>query len=335
MNDYEKVKQEINLAAFIIDGYGWELDLKDSSKVDLENIKAIDAKESNRNFNFILRKGGEDNGRKSKEKLGVTLTSQGRWLYSDNRPDEGEDHGKGSIIDWVMTHDDEITSPKKALEYLLTGKKEQSVTLPSSSQVKNEQKRRNKIETHIETKTLPVTYNKYLQTKRNIAKSVMLSSRFYGCVREDKKKNALFVHKDSNGNVTGYALKNDGYSSFSSGGKKAGWTSNFMEKDKELIVCESAIDCLSHYQYSVENKEVFKDISRYLSIEGRLTDLQKELIKIEAKKVKNLVLAFDADRTGADYEEILLNYLEDEELTITREEPPHGMKDWNEIFHRP
>jgi uncharacterized protein DUF3991 len=57
--------------------------------------------------------------------------------------------------------------------------------------------------------------------------------------------NAVFPHFDKDG-MCGYEIRNTNFKGYSSGGTKALWLSQEYPSDNKLVLCESAIDALSH-----------------------------------------------------------------------------------------
>jgi len=91
-------------------------------------------------------------------------------------------------------------------------------------------------------------------------------------VRIDQRGNAVFPHFEAQG-LSGYELKNKDFTGFSSGGSKAVWLSHELPDDKRLVVCESAIDALSHAVLFPGNH------ARYASVGGKPNPQQPELIR--------------------------------------------------------
>ena len=84
--------------------------------------------------------------------------------------------------------------------------------------------------------------------------------------------NAVFPHFDADG-LSGYEMKNTGFTGFAPGGSKALWLSHECADDNRLVVCESAVDALSHAVLFPDNR------ARYASIGGKTNTEQPELIR--------------------------------------------------------
>lgn len=312
--NYDEAKSSINLVLFL-ENQGFWVDLDESSKEDYKSLKADTAKKSKTSYHYICRKGNLS-GKKSRDKIGVSLNPDGRWLYVDNR---GHGHGKGSIIDWVINHVDNVSGPREALKYL--EKKELLESKGDLGEVSNF------MNCNEARKFEVACANVYLMC-RGITKETQSHARFLGKLFQDSIKNLIIPHFDEE-KQTGYAIKNKGYQSFSSKGKRSLWRSNFFESDQVLVLCESAIDCLAHFQY-------FKCANtRYVSIEGTLSRHQIDLLKKEILSLGSTAeihLCFDDDHKGNDYEEIFFREISCLERKIVRVIPPFGFKDFGEIY---
>ena len=118
--------------------------------------------------------------------------------------------------------------------------------------------------------------------------------RFAGRIRIDAKGNAIFLHFDQQG-LCGYEIKNRGFTGFASGGTKGLWSSHEEAADTSLVVCESAIDALSHAALFPAPG------TRYTSIGGQMNPLQPELVRAAVARLSvnsEIVAAMDADTEG-------------------------------------
>jgi hypothetical protein len=124
-------------------------------------------------------------------------------------------------------------------------------------------------------------------------------------------------------------LKNVGFTGFASGGTKALWLSHDLPTDNRLVICESAIDALSHAVLFPENR------ARYASIGGKPNPQQPELIRAAVARMpagSEIVAAMDADADGRKLAEIVRRAVElsgRHDLRFVIEEP-RGVKDWND-----
>lgn len=141
----------------------------------------------------------------------------------------------------------------------------------------------------------------YLERERAIPGALLALDRFAGRVRIDEKGNAVFPHFDAQG-LSGYELKNVGFTGFASGGSKALWLSHEQPDDNRLVMCESAIDALSHAVLFPDDR------TRYASIGGKPNPEQPELIRAAIARMpadSEIVSAMDADADGAKLAEVV------------------------------
>ena len=167
----------------------------------------------------------------------------------------------------------------------------------------------------------------YLLT-RAISPRTLTDSRFAGTWRMDSRGNALFPHRDGQGLLTNFEMKNHGFTSYPRGGIKTGiWRSNEMASDRRLCMAESAIDALSFHQVHGDRD------TRYWSASGNPGGRQLKLMEAELAKVPagtDILLAFDKDAAGAAFEAQVRAMLP-RHLQAQVAHPPAG-KDWNEYL---
>jgi hypothetical protein len=145
--------------------------------------------------------------------------------------------------------------------------------------------------------------------------------------------NVLFAHSDDAGAVTGFEVKNHGFTGFAAGGRKTAWQSAARPDDRALVITESAIDALSHHQLHPQERSAV----RYLSTAGHPSRSQIEVLdRVLAymPAASTVVAAVDSDAAG----QALAGRLED--LTCRhrhlgfRRDAPEGAKDWNDVLRR-
>jgi len=140
----------------------------------------------------------------------------------------------------------------------------------------------------------------------------------------------VFPHFDQDG-MCGYEIRNANFKGYSSGGSEALWLSQEFPNDERLVLCESAIDALSHAQLFGDHEK-----TRYASIGGQVNlAVQPELIRAAAVRMpagSEIIAAFDADAAGARLAGIVRKAVElsgRADLSFTMQEP-FGFKDWND-----
>ena len=172
----------------------------------------------------------------------------------------------------------------------------------------------------------------YLENERAIPPALLQLDRFAGRVRIDGRGNAVFPHFDRQG-LSGFELKNRGFTGFASGGTKGLWLSNERPDDKRLIFCEAAIDALS---YAVLFPD---DHARYASFGGQVSPLQREFIRMAAAAMPgdaDIVAATDADVEGGKLADVVRDAValtgRDDLSFVLRQ--PDGFKDWNDQLRK-
>jgi 5S rRNA maturation endonuclease (ribonuclease M5) len=127
-------------------------------------------------------------------------------------------------------------------------------------------------------------------TSRGIPAVVQEDPLWTDRIRTDQCGNLCFAHYYRDRQVCGWEVKNAGFTGFSGGGKKGIWAAGVAQAT-EIVICESAIDCLSH-------AALFSGSSRgYVSVAGQLSSAQLELIQV-AIGDRMAIIATDADDAG-------------------------------------
>jgi hypothetical protein len=117
----------------------------------------------------------------------------------------------------------------------------------------------------------------------------------------------MFLHQDRVG-MTGYELRGvyaqtgEKLKGFMKDGKRGLWYSNNLCTSKSVVICESAIDCLSHY-------ELYGWDCAYVSIGGAISSKQKDLltglfVKVTARNGL-IIIGVDNDAAGTQYFETM------------------------------
>jgi hypothetical protein len=169
--------------------------------------------------------------------------------------------------------------------------------------------------------------------ERGIRPETLTDPRFADTWRIGPRQNVFFAHRDGEGVVTGFEIKNRGFTGFATGGRKTAWQSVQRPDDRALVVTESAIDALSYHQLHPEHAAG----TRYLSTAGQPSRSQIELLDRLFSALpasSTVVAAVDADSAG----EALARGVRDltrrhAELGFRRDAPT-AAKDWNEVLQR-
>ena len=163
-------------------------------------------------------------------------------------------------------------------------------------------------------------------TGRGIGPEVLLLPRFAGCMRRDRRDNALFPHYDRDG-LCGFEVKNKGFTGFAPGGVKGLWYSRTQPTDLWLVLTESAIDAFSYHALHEQPD------ARYMSTGGELNPQQPLLLRGAIEKMpkgSTILLAFDRDEGGEKLSDEV-KAIAPGDRTLQRVVPDVG-KDWNDVL---
>jgi hypothetical protein len=291
-DELERWKREINLTEFAA-ARGYRIDRRQSSR------SSVVMRHPGTDDKIIIRRGGDQH-----------------WTYFSVR----DSRDNGSIIDFLQ---------RRTGASLGTLRQELRAWSGSTPQVRPDD--------YVPTLTSPerdraavqrsfdgardASNSLYLNT-RGIRPETLGASRFRGTFRIDLRGNVLFPHHDAGG-LCGFESKNYQWTSFSSGGRKALWLSRTAPNDTKLVLAESAIDAISHYQLRPG------PTARYGSVAGELGKAQLEIIRraiADLRPGSTLALAFDADAGGEKLAGLVAGVAQ--RVLVERDHPPIG-KDWN------
>jgi len=276
----------------------------------------LDKKESSRNCRVM--RAGDD-------KLVIARGKDGHDVYFNVH----DEHDSGSVIDFVQKR-----------QGLNLGQVRQELRPWAGIKAKpTERSRRRKAEPERITRPEPIERDKtaliaayhglqpydgdYLERERKLSSDTI--EAFAPVIRQDAKGNVAFIHHNEAGEVAGWELKNRGFTGYAAGGSKA-LAMHMPEGDqvKRVVVVESMIDAMSHYQRHGQEGDL------YVSMAGTMSDAQKQQLHDAVKKAPAVAIAVDNDEQGHKYAAMIQQARPDAQ----REVPSHG-KDWNdELRHR-
>lgn len=145
-------------------------------------------------------------------------------------------------------------------------------------------------------------------------------------VRTDERGNVAFRHDDLNG-LTGWELKNQGFTGFSSGGRKGLFAVRAGLEGRaapsRVVIAESALDALSFWQID-PTPALLLSFAGGISASHQEPLLRAVLTKYPAAQI---VTATDADEQGERYAAHIATMRPD----AIRARPPVG-KDWNDTL---
>lgn len=303
-DELERFKREINLVEYA-EAQGYEIDWRESSRASV-----------------VMRRGDD--------KIVVATDTDGHGIYFSVR----DDRDNGSIIDFVQRRQGlNLGQVRKELRPWIGGQAQQRQRQverrpaherprkpePSSAD------RRQVLAAYMKMKPCNGRHP-YLEQQRGIDAEILAEGRFVGMVRIDARGNAVFPHYDRDG-LTGYELKNDGFTGFSKHGQKSIWYSSNLTTARRVVLVESAIDAMSHAQITGDRD------AAYLSIGGSMSDQQRELVRSAlaraAERGAEIVIGTDAD-AGGDRLAQELQALAPVHARVRRERPE--AKDWNDVL---
>jgi hypothetical protein len=262
--ELEKFKTEIDLRVFAEATFGFRHDRKDSWA-----------------GSSVMR--GPSN-----EKIAIKRDADGHWVYYSFRDDSN-----GTILDLVKNHLGlSLGQARVRLREFMGQPPSTLVPYPPLLRVPKD-----RIRVERAYARMPIARtNSYLENDRHIPRHVLQSRRFAGRIRVNAYGSAVFPHFDGSG-LSGFEIKGRGHTSFSKGGTKSLWMSHVQSEDNRLAFFESSIDGLSF-------AALFPDENtRFASLGGRPTPLQKELIRAAIMVMpasSSVIAAMDADAAGRD-----------------------------------
>ncbi len=256
------------------------------------------------------------------DKIIISRDSDGHHVYYSVH---GDDRDNGTIIDFIQNRRKlTLGEVRKELRPWI-GKP--PVPVPEYAPLVKTTKDRIRVEVAF-AKMHDASRHPYLEGERQIPVELLQSERFAGTVRIDAHGNSVFPHFDQDG-LSGYETKNKGFTGFAKGGTKGLWSSHVKPDDDKLVICESAIDAMSHAVLHPDPH------ARYASIGGKPNPVQPELVRaaVARLRVNSLVVAaMDADPDGRKLAEMVRHAVELSgrvDLRFLIHEPV-GCKDFND-----
>lgn len=276
-NELEQFKQDVSLSAYA-ESAGWVLDRKKSST----QMKVY---------------------RREQDKILIWRGRDGHDVYRNER-NQAE---CGSVIDFVMKQENCSLGRARVTLRSYLGISKQEPSLPPCPSFKARVPASTASGDGYRKKTAAVwlaatkeSAPGYLLT-RGLTLATLTTDRFVDTFRTDTHGNVVFLHYDRGG-ACGYDRRGPDFKAFGKDVKKALWYSRNIREAKEIALCESPIDCFSHFQLHGGD-------SAYVSISGTPSALQRDLLtgllaKAADRGVK-VYSAFDNDAAGDEYAELM------------------------------
>jgi hypothetical protein len=305
-DELNRFKRDINLVDFAERCYGYERVRRESSRASAS-----------------LRHPVND------DKVIVARDQGGHWIYFSVRDDR--DHG--TIIDFVHHRENRSLGEvrKQLRDYLGTPPPDRAPR-ERAPDLKPIERDRAAVE-RTWAAASSVNNSLYLN-ERALRPETLTDPKFVGTWKQDARGNLLFVHRDEDG-ISGYEIKNRGFTGFATGGTKRLWHSVPGQLDTVLVVAESAIDALSYHQLHGEGAVR----TRYASLAGAPSQPQLELVArvLAAMPAKStLIAAIDGDEGGRKIAEHLAAVAAKRPgVAFQRDSPDLSLgKDWNDALQR-
>jgi len=294
-SELERFKTEINLSAYAA-AQGYQLIRRESSR------------------NSVTMKHG--NG----DKIVIARGHDDHWIYFSVH----NERDNGSIIDFVQNRQRcSLGGVRQRLRDWIGG----GAPYPAPDYYQAEVRKTNKDRQGVIAafgKMRDVEEHPYLNT-RAVGKEILCDPRFRGRVKIDGFGNAVFPHFDEDG-LCGYEIKNTNFTGLPPGSEKGLWISRCFPDDDTLVIAESAIDALSfHGLHGWPH-------ARYASTAGGWSPKTVDLMQKAASECpgSKVVLAFDNDDAGRDYEAKAREFLAGCGKDIEAMYPPVAGDDWND-----
>jgi len=166
---------------------------------------------------------------------------------------------------------------------------------------------------------------------RGISRHTLASARFEGRVLEchmGRHANIAFPYREGiEGPVVGAEVRNRSFKGHLPGSARSGslWFSRLPDPVRSLVVCESALDALSHAQLRGEQGQAYASFGGQLT-SGQVACLRRVMDDLCRRGPVELVMGVDADAMGEAYADRLR-----EAFPEARRERPEG-KDFNEML---
>jgi hypothetical protein len=304
-SELNRFKRDVHLLRYAVERHGYQRDPLKSSL-----------------FSHVL--GHPTSG----DKIIARRDVDGHWTYFSVR----DEHDNGTVIDFVQRRapSSSLGEVRKELRHWLGTTPPDHAEWQVLAQPAPAQNLKRTQDTFEAGRLAETCW--YLES-RGLARETLSSPRFAGTWRIGARDNVLFPHHDNAGALTGFEMKNRGFTGFSTGGTKSAWQSNPLPSDRGLVIAESAIDALSYRQLHHPESDGY----RYLSTAGAPSRAQFKLLDRLCSELTAggaVIAALDRD-AGGDWLADRLEWITSrhQHLSFQRHSPERE-KDWNDVLQR-
>lgn len=239
------------------------------------------------------------------------------WMYFSSR-DTGDN---GTIVDFIQKRQGlNIGEIKKHLRTWL-GQPQPVRVEKKYKNLCTEERDVEAVRRYIQS-TKPISNTAYLES-RYIGPDTIYGPRFNGTIKQDRRGNTVFLHRNLDG-YCGAEMKNNKFTGCPKDSLKGIWHSRLYNDDNRLVICESGIDNLSYHILHGKAHD------RHISTAGNFSPEQQEIVKRAIEKMppgSKIIAGFDNDTDGHKYTETI-KVMVPEDKQYHRHSPVN--KDWND-----
>lgn len=279
---------------------------------------SVDERESSINSR-ILRGPNDD-------KISIRQEADAHWTYFSIR----DEKDNGTIIDFVQLRKNlNLGQARKLLREVIKELGKGSPNSFSYCPPQETQKAKAKAKDPIPAPKSLLSGNdhRYLIGDRKIPTWIFGDPRFQGIILKDPDRgNVMFPHRNQAG-ICGYEVRNRKFAGYQ--GKREGfWITNGYRESMSIMICESAIDCLSHAALFPDQKNAYISLSGSMSREQKA--FLKKILEWAFRTRKEIISGVDQDPAGDSFRRTF-NNLAPTGMFIRPMFPPEA-KDWNDVI---
>lgn len=297
------------------------------TEIDLHSLAAqlgfaLDESASDRNHSVMRHPDGT--------KLIIGTSSAGHWVFSSNQGRQG------TAIDLLQWRTGATVSEAlKKLQAQLNAATVESSPTRAVARPRKPSAGNSELAKSEWLSAKATTRCAFLEQTRGISHETLASKRFADTFRVDDHHNAVFPYLAQTG-LVGVERRNRpsaeggrSFKAYTAGAAPGVWSSQGTADDWRVVIVESPIDAMAHYQLSLPAD---REGTRYLAIRNGIS---AELLKATMVGLPDgmvVVSACDADAAGAAYAEKIEAAAIEAGRDFAIEPPPGPAKDWNEAL---